>query len=287
MAYGLEREENTLFTGIGRFLEELNVEVPQIMAEDSSKRLVWIEDLGAADLWSFRELPWAERAPHYRSALEQVNLLHRKGFERAQLEHLKLMPGFDLPMYAWERNYFYEKFVGVACGMELKEETKEELEKLLLPKAEALVKEWPSLVHRDFQSQNIMVRHGWTYLIDFQGMRQGTYYYDLASLLYDPYVTFSAEEREEMLHFYFVLPGNRPKRKIFNELFRSAALQRLMQALGAYGFLGIEKGKPAFLKHVTPALNNLESVVSELPDAGLFADLIRECRSRFLNRETL
>jgi aminoglycoside/choline kinase family phosphotransferase len=43
-------------------------------------------------------------------------------------------------------------------------------------------------VHRDFQSQNIIARSGHAYLIDFQGMRPGLAEYDLASLLFDPYV---------------------------------------------------------------------------------------------------
>jgi len=284
MAYGTEREENALFTAIGFFLEKLEIEVPRILAEDNGRRMVWVEDLGAADLWSFREASWMLRAPHYRSVLEQANLLHREGFQRAQKENLKLMPGFDHALYGWERDYFYDKFAGLACGLPLKQETRSSLEELFLPMTETLVKEKPTLIHRDFQSQNIMVKNGWTYLIDFQGMRQGTLYYDLASLLYDPYVTFTPEERLEMLNFYFVLPGSRPKRSVFDTLFRYAAIQRLMQALGAYGFLGIEKGKPDFLKHVEPALNNLELVVSELPELKQFNDLIRECRSCFQAR---
>jgi N-acetylmuramate 1-kinase len=284
MAYGLEREENALFTGIGRFLENIHVEVPRILAEDAEKRLVWLEDLGAADLWSFREQAWSERAPHYRSALEQANLLHREGYERAQAQGLQLMPGFDSSLYAWERTYFYDKFVRVACQVELDQERRGTLEDLLVPGAELLLQERPCLVHRDFQSQNLMVRNGWVYLIDFQGMRQGASFYDLASLLYDPYVRLSPEERLEMLTFYFVLPGPRPKRQKFNELFRFAAIQRLMQALGAYGFLGIEKGKPDFLKHVEPALQNLQSVVEESSGMEPFLELIQECRKSFPNR---
>jgi phosphotransferase family enzyme len=39
------------------------------------------------------------------------------------------------------------------------------------------------LVHRDFQSQNIIVWNEQAYLIDFQGVRPGLPQYDLASLL--------------------------------------------------------------------------------------------------------
>jgi hypothetical protein len=40
-----------------------------------------------------------------------------------------------------------------------------------------------------------------------------------------------------------------------------------MQALGAYGFLGLVKGHKHFLKHVPAAMKSLHSVVAEI--AGL------------------
>jgi hypothetical protein len=37
-----------------------------------------------------------------------------------------------------------------------------------------------------------------------------------------------------------------------------------MQALGAYGFLSIHRGKPAFRAHVTPALIRLREALASL-----------------------
>ena len=53
------------------------------------------------------------------------------------------------------------------------------------------------LIHRDFQSQNIMIRDGVPVFIDYQGLRFGLGEYDLASLIYDPYVPMNEEQREE------------------------------------------------------------------------------------------
>ena len=67
--------------------------------------------------------------------------------------------------------------------------------------------------------------------------------------LYDPYVTFLPSERAELIDFYLGL-GNRndlgATRAQFDEIYRLCAVQRLMQALGAYGFLGLVKGKDSF-----------------------------------------
>jgi hypothetical protein len=42
-------------------------------------------------------------------------------------------------------------------------------------------------------------------------------------------------------------------------------MQRLMQALGAYGFLGLVKGHEHFLQHIPAAMKSLCAIVSALP----------------------
>jgi hypothetical protein len=39
-----------------------------------------------------------------------------------------------------------------------------------------------------------------------------------------------------------------------------------MQALGAYGFLGLVKGNKAFLNHIPAAMSSLRSLVGEIDD---------------------
>ena len=121
-------------------------------------------------------------------------------------------------------------------------------------------------MHRDFQSQNIIIRNGQAHLIDFQGMRPGLAEYDLASLLYDPYVDLPESERAELTAYY---RGRQLESGIaingdFDLKLRLCAMQRLMQALGAYGFLGLVKGHKHFLKHVAPAMQSLQRTLAEI-----------------------
>jgi pimeloyl-ACP methyl ester carboxylesterase len=118
------------------------------------------------------------------------------------------------------------------------------------------------LVHRDFQSQNLIVRDGEVYLIDFQGMRPGLAEYDLASLLYDPYVNLTNKERDELTASYKEL--NPDLDAEFAEKLKLCAIQRLMQALGAYGYLGLVKGNAAFLTHIPGALYSLHQLVRQV-----------------------
>jgi hypothetical protein len=47
-----------------------------------------------------------------------------------------------------------------------------------------------------------------------------------------------------------------------------------MQALGAYGFLGVVKEKRRFLDSIAPAVQNLRSVVARLPALGALGPML-------------
>src|SRR5205085_4555938 len=107
-------------------------------------------------------------------------------------------PEFNAALYQWEQNYFLENCLGRI--LHLDEAQRDEL--VSLPGLRRIANELASrpriLVHRDFQSQNIILRSGQAHLIDFQGMRPGLAEYDLASLLFVPYVHLTLAERDEL-----------------------------------------------------------------------------------------
>ncbi|MFZ4717315.1 MAG: phosphotransferase, partial [Chthoniobacterales bacterium] len=175
-------------------------------------------------------------------------------------------------LYRWEQEYFVSHCLG-----DLFDTSREKREALLdSPRmkrlAQGLASRPRQLVHRDFQSQNILIRGGDAAFIDFQGMRPGLAQYDLASLLCDPYVEIAAGERDHLLDYYKrILSGSGiDVCGEFDRVFWQCAAQRLMQALGAYGFLSIHRGKPAFRAHVAPALIRLREALANLyPDDRL------------------
>lgn len=134
------------------------------------------------------------------------------------------------------------------------------------------------LIHRDFQSQNIMVRNDTVSIIDFQGMRRGSPFYDLGSLLYDPYVNLDETFRIELLNFYHERAGTAESLEAFASAFRKASVQRLMQALGAYGFLAKEKGKTAFLKYIPQAVANLLDAARRAQCMPVLTGIAERCR---------
>jgi aminoglycoside/choline kinase family phosphotransferase len=260
--YSKHREENRQYVAIARFLAKAGVPVPEVYLHDEAESLIWMQDLGELDLWSHRNSPWSTRYALYRSTLDAVFAMHHNATATDGVGDLELQKVFDTDLYLWEQRYFFEH----CLGNFFKTDTEELAALASLPELRAAAKRLASLprvlVHRDFQSQNVMIREGAAWLIDFQGMRYGLAQYDLASLLYDPYVSLNDGERGELLCYYKSLCGGVSAE--FDDAFRWCAVQRLMQALGAYGFLGLQKGRFEFLTHVPVALRSLLKVTSGL-----------------------
>ncbi len=261
--YSSAQAENRRYVETAQFLSEQGVRAPKIYFHDPAEGLIWIEDLGERDLWSYREESWAVRRDFYESALAEVARLHRVAPADSEEIRRDLPAQFDEALYRWEQSYFFENCLG--RHFDLDPEKLEELAGLpaLGEIAERLASFPRVLIHRDFQSQNIIMRDGQAHLIDFQGMRPGLAEYDLASLLYDPYVSLTTTERKELLEFYretAVVSDS-----AFAEKIQLCALQRLMQALGAYAYLGLVKKNRAFLAHIPTALDSLGELLRGIP----------------------
>jgi len=270
--YNLEREENRHYVEIAQFLETHGIHAPRIYYHDTDEGLIWLEDLGERDLFSYRDEPWLVRRAFYDSALDEVRKLHDLP-ESICIEMRQHLPAeFNAALYSWEQSYFFENCLG--RYFQIEPARLERLAALLALSeiAQRLAQLPRVLVHRDFQSQNILVRNGQAYLIDFQGMRPGLPQYDLASLFYDPYVDLSEAERDELLEHYC---GEKPGAD-FLETLRLCAMQRLMQALGAYGFLGLVKDYKHFLQYIPKAVRSLHEVAGKIDGLELFEKFLAE-----------
>jgi aminoglycoside/choline kinase family phosphotransferase len=260
--YGEDRPENRHYVDIARFLAGVGVRVPVIHFHDEKEGLIVMEDAGDADLWSYRHAPWPQRRALYQRTLDQALVLHTMAHRAPAAESLEfLQPVFDAALYRWEQDYFFEHCLGRHFKLsKLPDRTR------LREIADELSAEPRCLVHRDFQSQNIIVRAGEVCLIDFQGLRPGLAPYDLASLLLDPYVDLTDAEREELLaHYLSGLHGpGRQDNSHFRGLYDRCATQRLMQALGAYGKLGHLDDLADFLQYIPIALARLREVLARI-----------------------
>ena len=119
--YNLEREENRHYVEIAQFLASMRgVRVPKIYFHDETEGLIWIEDLGETDLWSYRGESWLVRRALYLSALDEM----AKGsiacpvISRDEKRHSLLQAEFNEALYLWEQNYFFENALGRYFGLD-------------------------------------------------------------------------------------------------------------------------------------------------------------------------
>jgi N-acetylmuramate 1-kinase len=261
--YCREQAENRRYVEIAEFLAAHDVRAPKIYFHDPAEGLIWIEDLGDRDLWSYRRESWVVRRALYDSALKEIAKLHRVPAADSEEIRRNLPAQFDTALYRWEQGYFFENCLGRHFGVN--EARLQELARLpaLQEIAERLASFPRVLIHRDFQSQNIIVRNGQAHLIDFQGMRPGLAEYDLASLLYDPYISLTNSERTELLRLY--REAAQVSDPALSEKLQFCALQRLMQALGAYACLGLREKNRPFLAYIPPGVSSLRSILHDIP----------------------
>jgi aminoglycoside/choline kinase family phosphotransferase len=276
--YDPKRVENTYYADIAKFLLGIDVPVPRLIHHDPVNCLIVMEDLGDMNLWSLRKTSWETRRTLYQKTLTIAHRLHSFPVRDFPSGRVRMMEGFGPDLYRWERDYFRDHFVRDVCGIKLESSFGRELEAELSNLAEKLLKTKRCLVHRDLQSQNVMIHDGEPFFIDFQGMRFGSPFYDLASLLCDPYVNLSESERDELLSFYYGLSKWDLDWTNFQSTFWGSSAQRLMQALGAYGFLGLKKGLKTFLEHIPAGLRNLQCAASHVASLPQLRELSVECQ---------
>ena len=161
-----ERDDNKQFVPIARFLKKARIQVPELIHDNPSRHSCLVEDLGDTHLLDLKDQPFADRLPLYRSALEQIDRLF---FSRPPAD-LELMPPFDTALYQWEQEYFFEYLVEGLLEMNADDLRDDPAFADLAGKLGSSARH---LVHRDFQSQNIIIKDGTAYLLDFQGLRRG------------------------------------------------------------------------------------------------------------------
>jgi aminoglycoside/choline kinase family phosphotransferase len=245
------------------FFRKCGIPVPGLLKADPGKKEAEFEDLGDLSLygWSKCIRPEQEMEAMYAKVIDIAVLIHTAATLHATECPLITERIFDYDHLRWETAYFVENCVSRIRDIRSEDTSRLEQE---FHRLAVRVDSFPKMViHRDLQSQNLMVtRGGIPRLIDYQGARLGPPAYDMASLLWDPYYRLEGRLRERLLSYYIARMKEKNVAGFDEGAFRDSLLpcrlQRHMQALGAYGFLSSVKGKKYFLKHMDEGLKLLK-----------------------------
>ncbi len=271
MQSGADDPDFARFLTIGAFLHGLGLGAPEIHDARPEEFTVLMEDLGDDTLHrlvrSARRAgrkasggdPWRGVLRLYRAVLARLAEMQVRATRALAARPPDFLRPFDHAYLRWETDYFRERFLRGWLG--LSGSSLADLDAEFEALARAALAQPQVFIHRDFQSQNILLQDGQVRLVDFQGARFGQVAYDLMSLLRDPYVSLPGRIQdilaEDFRRLLAEAGGPHYTRAQLAEFAAVAALQRGMQALGAYAFLAKVKGKTRYARFIPPGLRLL------------------------------
>ncbi len=276
--------EARAFFRIGRHLARQGCPVPEIYFFDPASGAAVCEDGGT---FLLHDIVRAEGFSRRVTAIYRRVAADLARMQTAAARDFDSAWCWQEPLYGREvmlekeSRYFLEEFVRGEAGIAAIDPR---LEDDFVRLADLAAGAGPLLfMHRDFQSRNIVVGPADRHLfIDFQGGRTGPAAYDLASLLNDPYVSMPDGLRKELRTLYLDtlaaicdIDSSR-----FGREYRFLAIQRLMQALGAFAKLA-RGGRERFRRYMAPALDGLDRLLAECDEKfPALAALVEELRER-------
>jgi aminoglycoside/choline kinase family phosphotransferase len=260
------------FLNVQRYLAAGDYPVPRVYRADMQRGLVALEDLGDRTFESMvKDAPASERALYYRAAIAQIVALQRLGDRGSDPGCVAFSRRFDEALLRWELDHFREWYLEAERGVKLDDRDTRALGAAFDWLARELANAPTALVHRDFQSRNLMVvgdhkpaRVPELRVIDFQDALLGTRAYDLVALLRDSYVVLSADEVESLVA-EFVSQAEVADGASFRRLFLLQTLQRKLKDVGRFVFIDRVRKNPSFLRWIPSTVGYLRAAVGAAP----------------------
>ena len=264
--YNNDKDENIAFLSLTKHFESQNLPVPHIFTEDLSENIYLQNDLGNTTLYDFvkQEIKDGKFSDSlikkYKEVLIKLIDFQINGAKNLDWSKCYPRKAFDKQSIMWDLNYFKYYMLKISKTIFNEQLLENDFNTFanFLTSADSNY-----FLYRDFQSRNIMIYNNEIYFIDYQGGRQGAFYYDLASLLYDAKANISEPVRDQLVEYYFTELQSHIKisKAEFFKYYYSFAIIRILQAFGAYGLRGIIEKKLHFMQSIPLAINNLKYIL--------------------------
>jgi aminoglycoside/choline kinase family phosphotransferase len=258
-----------------RLFRTAGLAVPEIVTVAGDPGCLVLEDLGDRTLERAQlQASPAERRRLYDAAIDlavDVAVAGTRELERDAGD----WPALDADRFRFEMDFFVEHYVGGLMGDPTCPPGLSAALHLLAERAAAGPRR--VLCHRDYHSRNLMVRvDGSLAMVDVQDARWGPDTYDLASLLCDPYVDLAASEVERGVERYRAALVAPPAPDDLRARFDIVAAQRLLKALGTFGFQSARLGRAHYLSAVPRAVARLRRLLPSRPETAPVGRMLEE-----------
>lgn len=292
------------FINMQRFLARIDMPVPQIDRVDMDLGVLLLEDLGdqtfeAATIDVRNTTTGEDAKAHafldlYREAIDLL-VAFQAGVTQARNDENRgeivadcvgFGREFDRELLRWELDHYLE------WGLEARLADNPARLARVHAHRDALTREFDrivdellqvpqTLVLRDYQSRNLMRKHGAWHLIDFQDALLGPFVYDLVALLRDSYIALSDAQVTQLLHHYIARAqaAALPFATDADAMTRAFYLQTVQRKLKDAGrFINIDrvKANPSFLPYYEPSIGYVFSALTNLPDYQSLSEILHD-----------
>jgi len=265
-----ESDDRMPFLNVHRYLSGQRFPVPKVYKAEVANGFIALEDLGDETLEAAVARCRSEREIRglYRKAVALIARLQKMGNRHPDPACLAFGRRFDFTLLRWELAHFREWLLEEGRGVRLSDEDSQIVESQFDWLARTLADSPPVLVHRDFQSRNLMVvrRVGERQIavIDFQDALLGPAVYDLVALLRDSYLALPDGMVQELLASY-ALATERNVMEVTN-LFNLQTVQRKLKDSGRFVFIDRKRGMPNFLAAIPLSLRYVSDAIVQVPE---------------------
>ncbi len=260
--------ENDDFINLSIYLINKNARVPKIIDFSPENGWILLEDAGSLYLQDV--VNYYKNNQNKDKIIKMYKIIIKEicdWHSYKDIPNFVLKRKFDKDKFQFEIEFFYHNLKKqnlILPSFELQAFLSDVIETLC--KQKELV-----FTHRDFHSRNILLHKiSEDYkIIDYQDARMGLPWYDLSSLLFDPYVEFDITTIMILFDYYYKLTNfSKNKYEYYKNIFFLQALQRLFKALGSFIYLGFELNKIHFRKYIIPTIKQISSLakIARFPD---------------------
>lgn len=263
-----DKENTASFIKVAQLFAQAQVNVPDIIQQNSQQGFLLLEDFGTSCLLD--QLNDVTVDTLYKDALSILITLQKN----IDINSCAL-PQYTPKLLQTELSLFSVWFLKQQCKLTLNKAQQAMLDLAYAFLINSAIQQTQVCVHRDYHSRNLMcLNAGNLGVIDFQDAVIGPITYDAVSLLRDCYISWSKTQVNRCLLPYF-----QQLKQVglmtyhfdqFKRDFDLMGIQRHLKAMGIFSRLNIRDGKPAYLRNIPRILSYVIDISQHYQELNKF-----------------